>query len=48
MASSKYLKDLNDMDYAIEYATPIQWPPSEQTGTFFFYPNFLDDKKLGL
>ena len=32
LASNKYLKDLNDqLDYAIEYATPIhQWPTSEQ------------------
>ena len=33
LASNKYLKDLNDqLDYAIEYATPIhQWPNNEQT-----------------
>ena len=32
MASNKYLKDLNDqLDYAIEYATPINQWPVEQT-----------------
>jgi hypothetical protein len=32
LASNKYLKDLNDqLDYAIEYATPINQWPIEQT-----------------